>query len=83
MDSLAKVAASADDAKTRRDAPRISAAQRRNPVTVPSRQEAYDRFCAAIRNSVPEYSPEELHERAAAWTDAAIKKGAIVVAGAS
>jgi hypothetical protein len=52
-------------------------------VTVASRQEACDRFYAAIRKSVPEYSPEELRERAAAWTDAAIKEGAIVVAGAS
>jgi hypothetical protein len=82
-DYLAKVAASADNAKTRRDAPRIYSAQRRSPVTVASRQEAYDRFCATIRKSVPEYSAEELHERATVWTDAAIKKGAIVIAGAS
>lgn len=75
--------ASADNAKTKRDAPRISGAQRRNPVMVASRQEAYDRFIAAIRKSVPEYSPEELHERATIWTDAAIKKGAIIIAGAS
>jgi hypothetical protein len=77
------IAASTDNAKARRDAPRISAAQRRNPVTVASRQEAYERFSVAIRKSVPGYSAEELHERATVWTDAAIEQGAIIIAGAS
>lgn len=66
--------------KTPHDTPRISARLRRNPETVTSRAEAIAKFAAAIRKGVPDYSDAELLMRATIWADAAIAKGAIVVA---
>ena len=61
------------------DTPRITAAMRRNPQRMPSRQAVYERFRSVIARAVPEYSEEELNIRAESWTCAAITKGAIMV----
>jgi hypothetical protein len=61
------------------DTPRITSAMRRNPQRMPDRRAVYERFRTVIGNAVPEYSPDELHSRAEAWTEAAIRKGAIII----
>jgi hypothetical protein len=38
---------------------------------------------AAIAKTCPEYSEEQLAERATAWVEAALKKDAIIIASAS
>jgi hypothetical protein len=57
----------------------ISKRHRQNPEIVASRDEAYQKFRAAIARAVPEYGETELNERATLWTDKAIVEGAIIV----
>ena len=61
------------------DTPRITAAMCRNPRRMPSRQAVYERFRSVIAKAVSEYSEDELKMRAEAWTDAAIRRGAVIV----
>jgi hypothetical protein len=51
----------------------------KNPAVVASRDEAVAKFAEAIGRVNPTFSPAYVAQRAAAWADAAIAKGAIVI----
>jgi hypothetical protein len=61
------------------DTPKITPAMCRNPHPMPNRRAVNERFRAVISGAVPEYGPDELDARAEAWTEAAIKEGAIII----
>jgi hypothetical protein len=62
------------------DQPHISKRYPQNAEIVASRDEAYEKFRAAIAKAVPEYGEAEFNEHAMLWANKAIAEGAISIA---